>query len=1290
MNNNNNLQNLFIQRGNQTNNTKPASPKKANQEISQKPTLPVQDLLGDFAYAYEKDKSKLKKNLKNLFADRDFYSWPAVQSDGTATLKGEPKRSLGNIKIDTEKISSMTKTQISGYDIMFPFEPYQIQKDFIENLLRTLDRKTNGLQQSPTGTGKTLSLLTGCLAWLNKKRQLGEFKSTSIIYMSRTHTQIKQLIKELKSTCYKPKVCIFGSRDQMCVNLALSGKTGVEKNLGCQNLQNDNACNYFKNLEKSKKRIAEEYREAIQDIEELANEGSKNYFCPYFLSKSFAPQADIIFMPYNYITDQNFRHLVKKEMKNAILIFDEAHNLESFASEGSSFTFGTNDQQKCQEEFNELLKGQKRGTGDQDKEVLKKEIEIEDILHPVQNLKANLVKESENRWASNSSAILQQNSYTDILEIEESGEWIFNIFSKFTEKPKDLKNFQMGLVQADANQSYKKNFENGLTTTNFSKYLKLMEDVIEIFKNKDPKHFFTKSVHIEKWTKICVQVEAYLENFGQNKSWEDTIINHFRTFFIGSNSDHKNCKINLCCQDPGITFKEITAEEPHNIILTSGTLTPFETYDAEYKIPFETKFSCEHVINTEKQLFSGIVSSQSPNNRLNFSYQRRSDENMMAGFGRGLVQLCRIIPKGVLVFFSSYSVMNSYIKFWSKSSLDGNNRNGATIQKSQEDCKAICTESQNKKQFQSAMKKFGENYSSKGAIFFGVCGGKLSEGIDFSDDMARAVQLVGIPYPNYMDVRVTAKRAYLDRFIRNSNSRSGLKYNGQQWYQIKAIRATNQAIGRVIRHRHDFGCVLLCDERFNETGNLSSISSWAKKQIQKIDNQSDMLTPFKNFFEEAPKYISQVGGVAKKTGGFEFYKAIEGMEDFKGNLNKFQGELNEKNGEENKGNWRTYKRAGDRQSLFNQNYGNKAANDKKIQENNYEQNKAFGGFQNLMTSSGENGLNRLSDNSDIFTGRCKEPKKTSLGVDASMYDYNSKSIPCKALTMGFNMGDEEKVSKIIEQKCDFKESFMMNYADKNDKFKNKKKDEIEQNDLGIFDQKNQKGADLFGQKLPEKDNTLSFGDIITANSKNTNNKGEGQLERLLNKTNPQGRQNCEKNQTTGKNKIIEEEVDLDNKRANMFEGLQKKKEENVKLDIMKEEFKQKLNGFGLMNNPKAKTNNSEILTRAIGTGHDFLNQIKEDKGGTSFIPKVREMRDANNKLFLNDNIPKTNDQEQDMKIECVICYEIKGNNNNQKVYKASLCGHICCDPCWGNWLSEKLECPVCHKRTRDKNLITLE
>lgn len=37
---------------------------------------------------------------------------------------------------------------------------------------------------------------------------------------------------------------------------------------------------------------------------------------------------------------------------------------------------------------------------------------------------------------------------------------------------------------------------------------------------------------------------------------------------------------------------------------------------------------------------------------------------------------------------------------------------------------------------------------------------------------------------------------------------------GEEWYVQQASRAVNQAVGRVIRHREDYGAIILCDERY--------------------------------------------------------------------------------------------------------------------------------------------------------------------------------------------------------------------------------------------------------------------------------------------------------------------------------------------------------------------------------------------------------------------------------------------------------------------------------------------
>jgi len=58
-----------------------------------------------------------------------------------------------------------------------------------------------------------------------------------------------------------------------------------------------------------------------------------------------------------------------------------------------------------------------------------------------------------------------------------------------------------------------------------------------------------------------------------------------------------------------------------------------------------------------------------------------------------------------------------------------------------------------------------KNEKTNGAILMGVCRGRISEGLDFSDNAARCVIIVGIPYPQMTDPRVILKKDFLDKKI---------------------------------------------------------------------------------------------------------------------------------------------------------------------------------------------------------------------------------------------------------------------------------------------------------------------------------------------------------------------------------------------------------------------------------------------------------------------------------------------------------------------------------------------
>lgn len=56
--------------------------------------------------------------------------------------------------------------------------------------------------------------------------------------------------------------------------------------------------------------------------------GSNNSLCPYFTARALEKSADIVFCPYNYVLDASIRDALSLNIQNAVVVLDEAHNVE--------------------------------------------------------------------------------------------------------------------------------------------------------------------------------------------------------------------------------------------------------------------------------------------------------------------------------------------------------------------------------------------------------------------------------------------------------------------------------------------------------------------------------------------------------------------------------------------------------------------------------------------------------------------------------------------------------------------------------------------------------------------------------------------------------------------------------------------------------------------------------------------------------------------------------------------------------------------------------------------------
>lgn len=94
----------------------------------------------------------------------------------------------------------MPEYMINDIPVNFPFEPYDVQKVFMEKVIESLKTSTNAVLESPTGTGKTLSLLCSSLAWvLSKKAEVSDIGTNKLLNSCRGYRRFKLKCRRMVS-----------------------------------------------------------------------------------------------------------------------------------------------------------------------------------------------------------------------------------------------------------------------------------------------------------------------------------------------------------------------------------------------------------------------------------------------------------------------------------------------------------------------------------------------------------------------------------------------------------------------------------------------------------------------------------------------------------------------------------------------------------------------------------------------------------------------------------------------------------------------------------------------------------------------------------------------------------------------------------------------------------------------------------------------------------------------------------------------------------------------------------
>lgn len=182
-------------------------------------------------------------------------------------------------------------------------------------------------------------------------------------------------------------------------------------------------------------------------------------------------------------------------------------------------------------------------------------------------------------------------------------------------------------------------------------------------------------------------------------------------------------RLDFWCFSSQFSMNSLRDLNVRSLILTSGTLAPLCALEAEMRMPFPISLENPHVI-APHQVWVGVVRRGPGGESLNSSFKTRSSPTYLNDLGNTIVNFCRVIPKGILVFFPSYGVMQSCVTAWQQ--VRG--QNGKCVWDRIQQFKTPVVEPQDKPSFVAAMHLFYakvQDPTCTGAVFFAVCRGKV-------------------------------------------------------------------------------------------------------------------------------------------------------------------------------------------------------------------------------------------------------------------------------------------------------------------------------------------------------------------------------------------------------------------------------------------------------------------------------------------------------------------------------------------------------------------------------------
>ncbi|XP_057566961.1 general transcription and DNA repair factor IIH helicase subunit XPD isoform X2 [Hippopotamus amphibius kiboko] len=765
------------------------------------------------------------------------------------------------------------KLNVDGLLVYFPYDYiYPEQFSYMLELKRTLDAKGHGVLEMPSGTGKTVSLLALIMAY----QRAYPLEVTKLIYCSRTVPEIEKVIEELRKLLnfYEKqegeKLTFLGlalsSRKNLCIHPEVTPlRFGKDVDGKCHSLtasyvraqyQRDPSlphCRFYEEFDVHGRQVP--LPAGIYNLDDLKAVGRRQGWCPYFLARYSILHANVVVYSYHYLLDPKIADLVSKELaRKAVVVFDEAHNIDNVCIDSMSVNLTRRTLDRCQGNLETLQKTVLR-IKETDEQRLRDE-----YRRLVEGLReASAARETDAHLANPvlPDEVLKEAVPGSIRTAEhflgflrrllEYVKWRLRAQHVVQESPPA---FLSGLAQRVCIQRKPLRF--------CAERLRSLLHTLEIADLAD----FSPLTLLANFATL---VSTYAKGF-------TIIIEPFddRTPTIA------NPILHFSCMDASLAIKPVF-ERFQSVIITSGvrtllapspllggasasrpvllrslllsllqTLSPLDIYPKI--LDFHPVTMATFTMTLARVcLCPMIIGRGNDQVAISSKFETREDIAVIRNYGNLLLEMSAVVPDGIVAFFTSYQYMESTVASWYEQGILEN------IQRN----KLLFIETQDGAETSVALEKYQEACENgRGAILLSVARGKVSEGIDFVHHFGRAVIMFGVPYVYTQSRILKVSSAWgaagceglsgspLGTCVRKGHRppsphpQARLEYLRDQ-FQIRendfltfdAMRHAAQCVGRAIRGKTDYGLMVFADKRFARADKRGKLPRWIQEHL---------------------------------------------------------------------------------------------------------------------------------------------------------------------------------------------------------------------------------------------------------------------------------------------------------------------------------------------------------------------------------------------------------------------------------------------------------------------------